>query len=490
MNTWLTTENPSFENLTDFFVSKIRESSDIKRFRSPLYEIAVRAILVNLAACYFSSNKRYLTFSMNKKAYSVNDRYHPKMLAHGPTMRAVDVMHDLGYVEHIKGFYYRVGDPRNRQARLRATAKLAELIKSYKLSSAMIRNETTYECLILKGRKSEGKKEKIDYTDTPESNLIHEKLRKINANIQKQWVDIKITDSQFYDLRDKLNNSGCEGNSPIDFTRTTLSRIFNNGDTKNPKFNQGGRFYHGWWMEIPKEYRSFITINGKKTIELDYSAMHFYMMYAEKGLDIPEDDLYVLDGLERNDCKKALNIAINSSSKTKATTSISESVWTDKSREEVESLLDKLLCKHKLIDEFFFTGKGVHLQFKDSCIAESIMIRAWDEYEVLVLPVHDSFIIPAGFRDVLNVLMIDCFKAELGSIPKMEPKEKDEALMTEFQLLSRVTEYDDAGNITKAGVNGKDTFAAYQHEQTAYIGYNIRKAEWYSEWNSNELSSG
>ena len=109
------------------------------------------------------------------------------------------------------------------------------------------------------------------------------------------------------------------------------------------------------------------------------------------------------------------------------------------------------------------------------------MIRAWDEYEVFVLPVHDSFIIPAGFRDVLNTIMIDCFKAEFGSIPKMKLKETEETLMTEFQLLSRVTEYDDAGNITKAGVNGKDTFAAYQYEQNAYIGFNTRKVEWESE---------
>ena len=45
---------------------------------------------------------------------------------------------------------------------------------------------------------------------------------------------------------------------PIDLTRRMLVRIFSNG-----RFDQGGRFYRGWWENVPSEYRRYITTDGK-----------------------------------------------------------------------------------------------------------------------------------------------------------------------------------------------------------------------------------
>ena len=44
--------------------------------------------------------------------------------------------------------------------------------------------------------------------------------------------------------------------TPIDVTQKRLRRIFNNGS-----FQQGGRFYGGWWQNIPKlcDNKTFIN---------------------------------------------------------------------------------------------------------------------------------------------------------------------------------------------------------------------------------------
>ena len=56
-----------------------------------------------------------------------------------------------------------------------------------------------------------------------------------------------------------------------------VRRIFNNGS-----FDEGGRFYGGWWQSIPREFRKHITINHKPTEEVDYSGHHLRILYALK----------------------------------------------------------------------------------------------------------------------------------------------------------------------------------------------------------------
>ena len=63
---------------------------------------------------------------------------------------------------------------------------------------------------------------------------------------------------------------------PIDYTRKRLCRIFS-GD-----FKSGGRFYKGWWQEMPSELRPHITIDGEAASELDYGGQHLLLLYALK----------------------------------------------------------------------------------------------------------------------------------------------------------------------------------------------------------------
>jgi hypothetical protein len=74
--------------------------------------------------------------------------------------------------------------------------------------------------------------------------------------------------------------------------------------------------YGGWWQQLPGDFRTFITINSSRSVQLDYSGMHFAIMYAQLGMDTPMADPYALEGYGahlRGDIKKAFNVIITCS---------------------------------------------------------------------------------------------------------------------------------------------------------------------------------
>jgi hypothetical protein len=85
--------------------------------------------------------------------------------------------------------------------------------------------------------------------------------------------------------------SGMTSVSFPDFTANSLYRVFNSGS-----FDQGGRFYGHWVRNVPKQYRSRLTIDGMRTTEQDYSGLHITMLYRLVGEDLPEGNLYRIDG--------------------------------------------------------------------------------------------------------------------------------------------------------------------------------------------------
>ena len=100
-----------------------------------------------------------------------------------------------------------------------------------------------------------------------------------------------ITDDEYKSLQERLLVD--KEKSPVDFSQRILTRIFSNG-----RFDQGGRFYRAWWHNVPSEYRKYITINGKRTCEYDYSQLNPHMAYYLRGADIGSEDAYsrVFDG--------------------------------------------------------------------------------------------------------------------------------------------------------------------------------------------------
>ena len=178
----------------------------------------------------------------------------------------------------------------------------------------MVEREKSEEVIILKSVNilEDNSKEKfiVNYEDTKQTNLMRDNLQTINTLLDSRWIDLEVSDKVYKKIAEKTEKK--KNRSDIDFNRKLLKRIFNNNS-----FEDGGRFYHGWWQEIPKEYRKFITIDGKRTVEVDYSSIHFRILYAEQGIDIGDDDPYIIEGYEdsRDEIKIALNIILNAETK-------------------------------------------------------------------------------------------------------------------------------------------------------------------------------
>lgn len=137
----------------------------------------------------------------------------------------------------------------------------------------------------------------IDYDDTEETIRMRTRLGQWNEFIMQQHhVDLLLKDDElekvFETNRDDEEEEKAfwqEEQQPsyVELNRVRLHRVFNNGS-----FEQGGRFYGGWWQSIPSKYRPCITINGHATREFDYSNLHAAILYAQVGLPL-QDDAYV-----------------------------------------------------------------------------------------------------------------------------------------------------------------------------------------------------
>ncbi|MDX9710543.1 MAG: hypothetical protein RBT64_13410, partial [Trichloromonas sp.] len=65
------------------------------------------------------------------------------------------------------------------------------------------------------------------------------------------------------------------------------------------------------------------------------------------------------------------------------------------------------------------TGKGLTLQNLDSAITEDILISFMRE-GIPCLPVHDSYIVPARYKDRLYQKMMEAYEKVMGFEPVID----------------------------------------------------------------------
>ena len=100
-----------------------------------------------------------------------------------------------------------------------------------------------------------------------------------------------------------------------DALKTGLSRIFVDS------MRLGGRWYGGFWQNIPSRMRRHLTINEESTIEIDFSACQIRLAHGVLGLPDPlhgkiwpdpqHPDVYAVPRADRAVVKLALLIMIN-----------------------------------------------------------------------------------------------------------------------------------------------------------------------------------
>lgn len=199
----------------------------------------------------------------------------------------------------------------------------------------------------------------------------------------------------------------------FNFAARTVHRVFNNDD-----WEQGGRFYGAWWISIPSKLRPLILIDGKPTVEVDYSGLNAAMLYAMDGKSIPSapyEQRYSkwADKGARKLVKLAFNALLNADSITNISSidgfraDFIGMTWQ-------EFLLYVVSCFPEF-DHHFGTGIGLQLQYRDSMLAEAVMLK-FAAQGYACLPVHDSFIVHHALRDDLTSAMQEAFEVEFGAV--------------------------------------------------------------------------
>jgi hypothetical protein len=183
-----------------------------------------------------------------------------------------------------------------------------------------------------------------------------------------------------------------------------MMRIF------NENLSRGGRFYSagGGWQSMKQDMRSQIQIGGEPVVEIDYKAIHPAMLYAGVGASMPRD-CYDLAPWPRSLVKKALLVMLNARNEGQARAAILHS----KEMEEIEdrpASVRKLMADikrfHAPIASYFHSDAGAWLMRKDSDLAQMVMLSMLNK-GVVILPVHDSFLVPASKADELEKVMLE-----------------------------------------------------------------------------------
>ena len=187
------------------------------------------------------------------------------------------------------------------------------------------------------------------------------------------------------------------------------------------EFDWGGRFYGAVHVDLPREMRQYITINGSPTVELDYAAHHVRMLYNWAKIPYDKDPYEELcqNRDERPIYKKLVLVSINANSNTAAIKATSSELRKDGYRGDclkhdfLGDCLNKLKEYHKPISEYFHPIYGLELQYADSRITDQILYQIVSK-EIPALPVHDSFIVPEEHEETLRRVMVESYQKIMG----------------------------------------------------------------------------
>lgn len=225
----------------------------------------------------------------------------------------------------------------------------------------------------------------------------------------------------------------------------------------NESLEYGGRFYGASHLTLPKAQREQVLIDGEPTIEPDFKAMHFTLLYAQVGIELNPmiDDPYLIDGFDRQTAKLASLVLLNSENIGRFKANITKSgnpknkavmeaykadmelfikrssqglpteqprkpaiakgfIWGMPDNIQGGDLLNSICKRHEPIAHLFGTEKiGVSLQNIDSNIMAKT-IQQLTALDIPVLPVHDSLRCRESDCDTVMNAMRLAYKAVTG----------------------------------------------------------------------------
>ncbi|SHN51034.1 hypothetical protein [Erythrobacter sanguineus] len=407
--TWLVSSidlrNPEGDLLTRAVFDKIeaaRQVGNPRKRRQPesgklRQERLVRAILANGLACRFHRDPPLVAYRRTSGFYGKE----PRWLSARALARTVDQMASLGLL------YTRRGKWGDASSTYSLSHSLLELSEQVGVVLHSLTSKLPSERLIRLREANAGGPE-ITFEHNPETESWAKQLAAYNAFVARHNLAIEPSEIELAGWVKKVNDSRNEGKPKLvkpELFKTDLYRMFNNAS-----FTQGGRLYGGWWIGAPKHVRAKITIDGRPTVEADYSGCAIRMLYHEKGIDY-RDDPYAIaplvayaeeNGLApehfREGVKRLMQALINGDEGgAPELARIEGFTFKPFLRRDVRAMIEQA---HPHIADAFGGGSGLRLQRADSDLALTIISNLMEK-GILALPIHDSFLVAKENKDQL-----------------------------------------------------------------------------------------
>ncbi len=316
----------------------------------------------------------WVSYSRTARHYDVSGRYRNPLYTWRKVVSAVDNLEAMGLIDHAKCPPGR----RGWQSAIRARPEL-QAIYNRVVGQQRLALVNPSEVVLLRDAKGS----LIDYRDTRDIDRMRRRIERFNEAIMGGDIDMEMV--------------------------APLARIFNRDMTR------GGRFYAmgASWQNVKSEARKSLTIGGENVAELDYCTLHPAILYAEAGATMPRD-CYDLPGWPRKLVKVAMLTLINAPTKQKARLSIAHNalmadhavLGSQEALRKASQLIEDIKRLHKPIAHAFHSDAGARLMSIDAAMAEVVMNIMLSQ-GIVVLPVHDSFLVPASKADKLEAAMIE-----------------------------------------------------------------------------------
>lgn len=276
------------------------------------------------------------------------------------------------------------------------------------------------------------KGDRIYFEPTTQTEEWRDAVSAFNDFLSQQEIDVRppvdLVDRWMTSLNEDDVHSGGKIYRPEMF-RNAVYRVFNDGTADHPTFERGGRLAGGFWMNIPKEVRPYITINGQPTMELDYAACHPRMLYHERGLDCIDDPYDIPQvvklgqsaGASPEECRSwvkwIFQFLINGRRRPGRNSCPPDvSLTPDIKPSELAKIIE---ARHEPIADAFRTGAGLRLMRLESDIAMAVITKA-REQGWPALPIHDSFITTIDNEAHLRRIMTDEYVDRIERKPRIK----------------------------------------------------------------------
>ena len=321
-------------------------------------------------------------------------------------VNTVRIFEKLGYLTIFPGGYFEVKQT-GYLTKLKISDKFEKLVNKFKLTYQDILKQTPPISL------KDSEDDEIKVINSKTTNPIRKRIERYNNLILSSDIELPI-DKIDYKRRKKI------GFANRTYTKHYLDR----------SYKSGGKYYGPCWQNLSKELRKEIKINGQETVELDFNAMHLHLLYCKvnkKLTDyIPEGtDAYQLPNRNRKIVKTSFTCCINNNCNRDNVNQVVGPKIAQKFPEIFErnisyrDILDELGSHHPEVSQFFYAQIGNEVSNMESKVSDYI-IGKLTRKNILVLNIHDSFIVSIPYKDILLNTMIDAFKyLKYSSIPRV-----------------------------------------------------------------------